>query len=661
MAFRNLRWFHHVGMKLILLNGGLLILLLMIIFYNFGRQEEEFLRLQVVREARSHFKEIDLVRQWTSKHRGIYVPKTESTKVNPFLAKIPGIPTTITDSAGQEYVLFTQSTLTRELSQMSAFRNIPSFRLIGTNPINPANRPTEEEAKALASLRKRGGSDTFWEASVEGELFFHYLAPLRVERGCLQCHTNKDYKLGDLLGGISLTLPLGANLYVARRNRREFYMLAILAVAFVMGTIALSTRRMVSRPLASLVDMAQRIADGDFDQPVPVRTGDEVEVLGEAMVGMQNHLKVSYETLEAKVEERTRELNEAKQYLEGLIQSSTDAIISTDAQGNIRFFNQGAERMLGYRTEEIQGRYVADIYESDDRAKEVMHAMRSGGGRVSAFETTLKAKDGSPIPVMISATILYDEKGREVGTVGFNKDLREHKEVEVEMRRLESRATIGQLAGDVVKEMAQPLAALTERLRGELVQEGLADEDRSSLEELIGRAEHMSRFVEVLKTYAHPVAPAKEVIDLVELAEEALGSRAHRLEASGIVATVQMPSARPMIRGDRESLASVLLHLIDNAAEAMLEGGRLSVRVDRATGLPHRAAEVVVADTGRGMTPEELQRCREPFFTTKAETLEMGLGLFYVEHVVERHGGSLEIESSPGQGTTVRIVLPKRV
>lgn len=660
MAFRNLRFFNHVGMKLILLNGGLLILLLMIIFYNFGKQEDEFLRLQVVREARSHFREIDLVRQWARKHQGIYVPKTPSVNVNPYLAEIPGVPTTMTDSSGKEYVLLTQSTLTRELSEMAGLLNVPSFRLISANPINPANRPSEEEIKALEKLQK-GASDTYWEASVDGDLFFHFMAALKVERECLTCHKGKGYKLGDVLGGLSMTLPLGANLYVAKHNRQNFYFLAILAVAFVMGTIMLSTRQTVSKPLASLVGMAKRIAEGDFEVPVPVKTGDEVQVLGEAMDSMQSQLKGSYETLEAKVEERTRELNEAKQYVEGLIQSSTDAIISTDAEGNIRFFNYGAELMLGYAAEEIQGRYVADLYESDDKAKEVMHAMRTGGGKVSAYETTLKAKDGTLVPVMISATILYDEADREAGTVGFNKDLRERKEAQADIRRLETHATIGRLAEEMVHEIAGPMAALSERIQGELGREGIEAEERSALEGLAAQANHLNRIVETLKAYAHPVATVKESLDLVGLIEEALASRASDLDGAGIEVSIDTPPARPQVLADRESLEACLCNLIDNAAEAMPQGGRLSVSVAPATGLPFRAAEVVIADTGRGMSPEELDHCRDPFYTTKDETTDLGLGLFFVEHVVERHGGSLAIESAPDQGTSVRFTLPKAV
>lgn len=660
MAFRNLRWFNHVGIKLILLNGGLLILLLALLFYNFGKQEDEFLRLQVVREARSHFKEINLTRQWVRRHRGIYVPKTDRTQVNPYLAQIPGLTTTIKDTSGTEYVLHTQSTLTKELSEMASLMGVPSFHLVGVNPLNPANRPNDEELKALEKFQ-HGDADTFWEADVEGELFFHYMAALKAERECLPCHQAKGIGLGEVVGGLSMTVPLGANLYVAKRNRQNFYYLSILAVAFVMGTIMLSTRQMVSKPLASLVGVAKRIAGGDFAVPVELRTGDEVEALGDAMDSMQSQLKVSYETLEAKVEERTRELNEAKQYLEGLIQSSTDAIISADGEGQIRFFNQGAERLLGYSQEEVQGRYVAEIYETEDKAKDVMHIMRSGGGQVSAYETTLKAKDGSVIPVMISATILFDDLGREVGTVGFNKDLRERKGVEADVLKLETHATIGRLAEEMVQEMSSPLAALSERLTSELARKGISKQDRSALEALSSQADHMNRIVETLKAYAHPVAAVKESLDLVSLVDEALAGRTPELEAAGIEVSTELAPTRPQVLGDKESLSACLANLIDNAAEAMQRGGKLSVSVAPASGLPFRAAQVVIQDTGRGMEPEELDKCREPFFTTKAETTDLGLGLFYVEHVVERHGGTLEIVSEPGEGTTVSFTLPKAV
>ncbi|MFQ5847933.1 MAG: PAS domain S-box protein, partial [Candidatus Methylomirabilales bacterium] len=134
---------------------------------------------------------------------------------------------------------------------------------------------------------------------------------------------------------------------------------------------------------------------------------------------------------------REDELRETRQYLTRLIESSADAIMATDKAGNVALFNSGAEALLGYRREEVLGRRVTLVYESEDRAKEVMRRMRQQGGSTAGFETTLRAKDGSLIPVLISASVLFDADGHEAGTVGFSKDLRERKRAEAQ---LEARA-----------------------------------------------------------------------------------------------------------------------------------------------------------------------------------------------------------------------------
>ena len=120
-------------------------------------------------------------------------------------------------------------------------------------------------------------------------------------------------------------------------------------------------------------------------------------------------------------------LQETKQSLSRLIESSPDAIISTDKDGNVVLFNDGAETLLGYRAEEVVGRRVSLLYGGEAGANEVLREMRKRGGTVSGFESVLRAKDDSSIPVLISASVLVDEEGKEVGTVGFATDLRERK------------------------------------------------------------------------------------------------------------------------------------------------------------------------------------------------------------------------------------------
>jgi PAS domain S-box-containing protein len=122
--------------------------------------------------------------------------------------------------------------------------------------------------------------------------------------------------------------------------------------------------------------------------------------------------------------EANLELQGTKRYLTRLIESSPDAIVSTDKEGQIVLFSEGAETLLGYRGDEVVGRHVSLLYGSEAGFNEIGREMRKRGGTVSGLDSVLWAKDGSSVPVLISASVLFDEEGREVGTVGFCTDLR---------------------------------------------------------------------------------------------------------------------------------------------------------------------------------------------------------------------------------------------
>lgn len=158
------------------------------------------------------------------------------------------------------------------------------------------------------------------------------------------------------------------------------------------------------------------------------------------------------------------ELQETKRYLTSLIESSTDAIFSTDKEGKVVLFNKGAEGLLGYRADEVVGRPVRELYGSEERARDLVRETRKRGGTVSAYETALLAKDGHSIPVLMSASVLTNNEGREVGVVGFATDLSERKREEGELEKardeLEKR----------VEERTAELKTARERLRVHLRQ-----------------------------------------------------------------------------------------------------------------------------------------------------------------------------------------------
>src|SRR5574337_696739 len=152
--------------------------------------------------------------------------------------------------------------------------------------------------------------------------------------------------------------------------------------------------------------------------------GQPMELVG-AWADISERRRAEQQALKANAE-----LQETKRSLSRLIESSPDAIIATDKNGSVTLFSEGAETLLGYRAEETVGRSVALLYGGDAGVNEVLREMNKRGGTVSGFDGVLWAKDGSAIPVLISASLLFDEAGGQIGTVGFATDLRERKRAE---------------------------------------------------------------------------------------------------------------------------------------------------------------------------------------------------------------------------------------
>jgi PAS domain S-box-containing protein len=146
-------------------------------------------------------------------------------------------------------------------------------------------------------------------------------------------------------------------------------------------------------------------------------------------------------------------------YLQRLIESSPDIIIAVDSEGTIIYYNDGARRSLRFKPEEIIGQKITRIYPSMTEARRVMKAMRESpdGGRIASFETVLCDSDNQQIPVAISGSLIYDEQGAEIGSIGFARDIRL-------MRQREQLATAGEIAVSLAHEINNPLETITNNL-----------------------------------------------------------------------------------------------------------------------------------------------------------------------------------------------------
>lgn len=224
-----------------------------------------------------------------------------------------------------------------------------------------------------------------------------------------------------------------------------------------------------------------------------------------------------------------------------------------------------------------------------------------------------------------------------------------------ELVRKEQLAAAGELSAVIAHEVRNPLAIIKNAASG-LRRPSLRSSDRGVLLDILDEeVDRLGRLLRDLLAYARPVEPREQVIDLRQLLTETLhGALAHHDSPRSIELEMEIPSPLA-IQGDPDLLRQALANVAGNAVQAMPNGGHLTVRATAARLDSETAVELTFTDTGVGMSEDIRAKAKDPFFTTRPAGT--GLGLAIVDRVVKNHGGTLEIDSAPGRGTTVRITL----
>ncbi|MFQ5792495.1 MAG: PAS domain S-box protein, partial [Acidobacteriota bacterium] len=375
-------------------------------------------------------------------------------------------------------------------------------------------------------------------------------------------------------------------------------------------------------------------------------------------------------------------LRAAKDYAENLIDSSLDMIISVDGNRNIVEFNRAAEQALGYSKAEVLGKPVGHLYADPSEGARVYGALM----RYKEFTGGIrnKRKNGEIFHAYLSASVVRDANGTVVGGMGVSRDITERKQAEEAL--YESNRRLEEALAEL--QAAQQQVLQQERLRalGQMAS-GIAHDFNNALAPIVGfsellldRPEHLenrekaTRYLQMMNTAgkdaANVVRRLREfyrsreedelflAVNLNSLVEQVIMLTQPRWKdqalASGLTIHVKTDlEPVPLVTANEAEIREVLTNLIFNAVDAMPEGGTLTVRT-RSDG-EHVVLEV--GDTGTGMTDDVRQRCLEPFFSTKPER-GTGLGLAMVYGIIQRHQGTLAIESEPGQGTTFILRLP---
>jgi len=367
-----------------------------------------------------------------------------------------------------------------------------------------------------------------------------------------------------------------------------------------------------------------------------------------------------------------QELLKRFEFEHNLINSSIDAIIASDRDGTIIVFNQGAENLLGYSEDEVvREMSFNDLFAPgtvEELREELLSEEYGGKNRLFLFETYVIDKTGNKIPIQLSATVMFDE-GDEIGMVGFFRDLREIMRMEQQFNdqtRLlheHKMISLGRLSASVVHELNNPLAGILNyiRLMLKILKRGSLDQKNQEkfqrhLTLVESETSRCSEIVSNLLAFSRKSKLELSKMNINELLEKCILLSQHKLMLQNIQIKTDLNPEIPKVLGDFNQTQQCVINLIFNAIDVMPDGGTLTIisSFDPDKGM----VEIKIEDTGWGISSEDLHHIFDPFYSTKTEGEGLGLGLSMVYGIIDRHKGTITVDSEVGKGTVFTISLP---
>jgi len=341
--------------------------------------------------------------------------------------------------------------------------------------------------------------------------------------------------------------------------------------------------------------------------------------------------------------------------LKHAVENTVEGFVTIDEHHKVIFFNKAAEDIFGYNRDEVVGKDLNAILSPDCSKNHRQAVSRYVKTRIPGrigHETEMVAirKSGETFPVLISFSVT-EVDGRLFFT-GIVRDLTETKKLQEQIMRSERLSALGQSVAEITHEIKNPLIViggfaqqLSRSIRGE---KGI-----KKLQIITQEVERLERLLAELRDSYQPSSAVSEKIDVKHLQEETLSMVGKECTENNVKIKLQVDKGARFVAGDRNKLKQVLLNLFKNSIDAMAQGGTLSVSA-RPSG---DNVEITIVDEGCGIPMKDKERIFSPFYTTKS--YGTGLGLSISKRIIEQHkGGSLNVESEEGKGTTFTITLP---
>jgi two-component system, NtrC family, sensor kinase len=354
---------------------------------------------------------------------------------------------------------------------------------------------------------------------------------------------------------------------------------------------------------------------------------------------------------------RAKELARLKDFNENIIESISVGVMVVNLHGRITNWNGALEQIYGLKREEVIGRRIAEVFQS-----EMLRALRDlmsrgewrEGEPANIYKFRAQTPDGRDLTLNISLAALQSKTAEIEGSLIAIENVTERVGLEAQLQQSDKLSSIGLLAAGVAHEVNTPLAGISSY--SQMLMQQIPDNDprRQLLEKIHRQTSRASSIVNNLLNFSRVTEARYAPVDLNRVIDDTIQLLEAQLRNTEIEVVRSYADELPLAFGDGPKLQQVLMNLILNARDAMPHGGRLEI----STEADEDSAVVEVRDTGLGIAPEHLTKIYDPFFTTKQIGKGTGLGLAVSYGIVRDHGGHIVVESKLGEGTRFQITLP---
>ena len=352
----------------------------------------------------------------------------------------------------------------------------------------------------------------------------------------------------------------------------------------------------------------------------------------------------------------SEEVRRVERHLASVFESASDIILSTDTAGRILSWNPAAEKISGYTFQKVRGRFFFEYFVKDcqETIKNVFSKMKPGD-KTQMHEWELVSPKGDGIHVAWVCSTMKDEGSRAVGIVAVGRDQSERRKLEAQLLQSQKYAALGVMAGGIAHEIRNPLAICSsgaQFLMEDNITPAFLRECSEKIHIGIRRA---SNIIENLLRFARPAVTSKlEPVNLPAIIQETWVLVENQAKIQKVEGKLQFDKRPVMINGNASLLQQVFINLFLNAIQAMPDGGTLTVFIDQAKS----DLLIRIADTGHGISQENMDKIFDPFYTTAPVGKGTGLGLSICYSIVKQHSGIIEVDSIVGQGSTFTVRLP---